>query len=401
MSLLPVAEALARILSGVTVLASERVPVSDVCGRVLAEDITAPRDQPPLAMSAMDGYAVRAADLVSMPVTLTQTGVAPAGQVFDGTLGCGETVRVFTGAPLPEGADCVIMQEQARSDGTQITFSKPADAGQFVRPVGTDFRAGETVLHKGRQLSVRDVALAAALNQPMLAVSVKPKVAILATGDELLQPGSEPLPHQVISSNNFGIAAFVTHHGGIPIDLGIARDTKASLADALAQAAGADILVTLGGASVGDHDLVRPVLESCGMRLDFWKIAMRPGKPLMFGKLGAMRVLGLPGNPVSTLICAEVFLKPLLRALLGNNPLTDETERARLGAELLANGKRQAYLRATLKTSEDGLAVVTPFAGQDSAQLANLARADCLILQPAGGPALPVGAIVEILRISF
>ena len=209
------------------------------------------------------------------------------------------------------------------------------------------------------------------------------------------------MPHQIISSNNFGIAAFVTRHGGIPIDLGIARDTKTSLADALAQATGADILITLGGASVGDHDLVRPVLESCGMRLDFWKIAMRPGKPLMFGKLGAMRVLGLPGNPVSTLICAEVFLKPLLRAFLGNHPLTDEPENARLGAKLPANGKRQAYLRATLASSNDGLAVATPFADQDSSQLANLARADCLILQPAGGPALAVGTIVEILRISF
>ncbi|MBN8996970.1 MAG: molybdopterin molybdotransferase MoeA [Rhizobiales bacterium] len=400
MALLPVSEAVSRIVSGICPRPAETVPLNLSPGRRLAEPLAALRSQPPFPASAMDGYAVRSADAVS-GAELKVIGMAAAGHGFRGSPGAGECVRIFTGAPVPEGADAVLIQEDATVlPGDRIRVGEALPAGRNVRAAGLDFRQGDVLLEAGRTMGMREVALAAALGHGTVPVRTRPRVAILATGDELVSPGEIPGPDQIIASNAVGIAAFVAAAGGEAIDLGIAADTRSSLAGVFARTRelSPDVLVTLGGASVGDHDLVQEALKAAGMELDFWKIAMRPGKPLMFGRLGETRVLGLPGNPVSSLVCAVLFLGPLLSALLGEPP-RDRTEAAILGADMGENDQRQDYVRATLTESPDSLPIVTPYPRQDSSMLATLARSDCLVIRPPFAPPASAGTLCRILRL--
>lgn len=395
--MIPVEEALTRILGGAKPLGPEQVGLADALGRTLAADVAARRTQPPAAMSAMDGYAVRGTDVAKLPAVLTQVGSVPAGQNYPHALKPGECVRIFTGAPLPEGADTVVIQEDTEVSGARVTM-KDARAGKHVRKAGIDFREGEVVLRAGRVLTPRDVGLAAAANVPWLSVARRPRVAILPTGDEVVMPGEPVGPNQIVSSNGPALAAFVRACGGEPLLLGVAPDDARALQAMVAAARGVDLLVTTGGASVGEHDLVRDALGAEGMTLDFWKIAMRPGKPLIFGRLGAVPVLGLPGNPVSTLVCAAVFLRPLLAALLGSAPRAHEARAtAKLAVPLAANDRRQDYIRATLSRDASGVLAVTPFPLQDSSMVSVLAQADALIVRKPSDPAAKAGDLVEIL----
>lgn len=396
--MIPVAEAVARIVAAFAPLPAETVPLAAARGRVLAADAAARVTQPPFAVSAMDGYAVRAADTARPPVTLQEIGRVPAGERFTGAVGPGETVRLFTGARVPDGADAVVIQENATADGARIVVRTRAAAGAFVRPAGLDFRAGEVGLAAGRRLDARAIGLAAAMNLPWLPVRRRPRVALLATGDEIAMPGEPVGENQIVSSNALALRAVVEGCGGEALDLGIARDDRDSIRRHAAGARGADLLVTMGGASVGEHDLVRSALDGAGLSLDFWKIAMRPGKPLMFGALGETRLLGLPGNPVSSLVCALVFLRPALGRMLGLGTGTaPETRTATLGRDLAANDERQDYLRAALAPGEGGALVATPFARQDSAMLSLLAQAGCLVVRPPHAPAARQGDAVAII----
>ena len=398
--MISVEEALGRILAGLadrTPLAAEDILLSDGLGRVLAEDIRARVTQPPTAMSAMDGWAVRAADVAAVPATLRRIGAVPAGAHYDGMVGPGETVRIFTGAPVPRGADTIVIQEDADQDGDRVVVREGAPKGTYVRPAGLDFVAGAVGLTAGRRLTARDIGLAAAMNHPWLRVRRRPRVAILATGDEIVRPGDPIGPNQIVSSNALALSALIKSVGGDPIMLGIAPDESAALRRMAAGAQGADLLVTTGGASVGEHDLVRSGLAPDGLALDFWSIAMRPGKPLMFGRLGSVPLLGLPGNPVSSLVCGMVFLKPALEALLGLAPAQELRQTARLATDLKANDRRQDYLRARLHVDEDEVRQVIPFPKQDSSMLSPLAQADCLVVRPPFAPAARAGTPVEII----
>ena len=399
--LLPVEEALRRLLDDVTALPAEKIAVGEAAGRVLAAAVEARRTQPPFPASAMDGYAVRAADTVDQSTALTVIGQSIAGQRFDGAVGAGQAVRIFTGAPVPEGADAVLLQEDAEpdEDGRTVRAREAVTAGRHVRAAGLDFRVGDILLAKGRALDAAALSLAAAGNHPLLSVVRTPLVAILATGSELLPPGSEPGPDQIIASNGYGVAALARDAGARVLDLGIAPDDRGVLAERVRDAisAGADVIVTLGGASVGDHDLVREVLTGEGMALDFWKIAMRPGKPLMFGRLAETRVLGLPGNPVSSLVCAHLFLKPLL-AKLGGRPHGADMREAVLGEAMKANDHRQDYVRAAA-THEDGRLVARPFAVQDSSMLTTFAEANTLIIRAPNAAASQAGDACRVLML--
>ncbi|QGZ33327.1 gephyrin-like molybdotransferase Glp [Stappia indica] len=401
MALISVDEALSRLLGGIEPVGGETVPLASANGRVLAADLAATRTQPPFAASAMDGYAVRAADIAAVPATLKLIGEAPAGRAFTGAIKAGETVRIFTGAPLPEGSDTILIQENTERDGDLVTALESAPPGKFVRPAGLDFKAGETLLAAGTRLDYRRLALAAAMNHPVLELRRRPKVAILATGDELVEPGEQPGSDQIIASNHAGIAALVEDCGGEPLQLGIAADRREHIAEKIAgaRAAGADILVTLGGASVGDHDLVQEVLAASGMELGFWRIAMRPGKPLMAGRIEGMRVLGLPGNPVSSLVCGVLFLRPLIDALLGRPPRRRDAELLPLAADIGGNDQREDYLRARILRQDDGTERVAPFERQDSSMLATLTRADALVVRPPHAAPLPAGTPVPVLRL--
>lgn len=395
--MISVAEARARILAACPPLPAETVALSDALGRVLAEPVTARLTQPPFPAAMMDGWAVRAADVAGArpdaPVGLRRIGEAAAGRGFAGTVGPGEAVRIFTGAPLPDGADAVVMQEDCTADAATVRIPVAAKPGKFVRPAGLDFREGEAVLPAGRRLTSRDVALAASANVPWLRVRRRPRVAVLATGDEVRLPG-EPLgPGQIVSSNAIGLCALVASQGGVASNLGIARDTPESLAALAAGAEGADLLVTAGGASKGDYDLVRGVL---GGTLDFDEVAMRPGKAVLFGRAGGLRLLGLPGNPVSGAVCAVLFLRPALLALQGMAP-DERRHYARLTAALPACDARADFVRATLSHGDDGEARATPFTRQDSAMTRHLAHADALIVRPPHAAPAEPGATVEIL----
>ena len=396
--MIPVAEAVARITGAFSPLPAETVPLAAARGRVLAADVIARVTQPPFAASAMDGYAARAADIVRAPATLRQIGSVPAGARFEGALGPGETVRIFTGAPVPDGADTIVIQENVSADGDTIIVRAGAPAGRYIRPAGLDFRVGEVGVPAGRRLDARAIGLAAAMNQPWLSVRRRPRIALLATGDEIVMPG-EPLgENQIVSSGTHALKAVVDGCGGEAIDLGIARDDAESLVRLAAGARGADLLVTTGGASVGEHDLIRSALKDEGLALDFWKIAMRPGKPLMFGTVGGTRLLGLPGNPVSSLVCALVFLRPALARMLGaDEGAQPATERASLGTDVAANDERQDYLRAALGRDDSGALIATPFAKQDSSMLSLLVQAQCLIVRPPFAPAAPRGTAVKIV----
>ncbi|HSE78939.1 MAG TPA: gephyrin-like molybdotransferase Glp [Alphaproteobacteria bacterium] len=396
--MISVEEAKRRILAAFSPLAPETVSLIDALGRVLAEDVAARVTQPPLAVSAMDGYAVRAADVAKVPVTLRQIGIAPAGAAFAGTVGAGECVRIFTGGPVPAGADAIVIQEDADADGEHIAIRASAAAGNYVRPAGLDFRAGEIGLKAGRTLSARDVGFAAAMNRPWLKVRRRPRVAIVSTGDEIVLPGDPLGPSQIVSSNGPALAAFVRACGGEPIHLGVVPDSLDAIKAVADGARGADLLVTSGGVSVGEHDLVRPALEARGLTVDFWQIAMRPGKPLMFGSIGPTAVLGLPGNPVSSLVCALIFLAPALAMMLGRADADGWHVTASLGVDLPANDRRQDYLRAALSRDAVGRLVATPFPKQDSSMLSLLAKADCLVIRPPHAPQAKAGTTVDIIE---
>ncbi|MGV2976058.1 gephyrin-like molybdotransferase Glp [Roseibium alexandrii] len=399
MSLMPVSEALEKLLSGVAPLETEIVPLEAANGRYLAKPIASTRTQPPFAASAMDGYAIRHSDLKTPEAVLDVIGEAPAGHGFSGHIGPGEAVRIFTGAPVPDGADTILIQENAeRSDGRIKVLEIPVK-GAFVRAAGLDFSEGDILLNPPLKLDYRHLALAAAMNHAVLPIVKRPKVAILATGDELVRPGGTPGPDQIIASNHAGIAAMVEDCGGEPLDLGISPDEPKALAACVKRAIteDADILVTLGGASVGDHDLVQDVLGNEGMDLSFWRIAMRPGKPLMAGRLGKTKVLGLPGNPVSSLVCGLLFLKPLIAAMLGAPNGSASPKEAILAEAIGKNDRRQDYVRAMLSEDADGRLNAAPFPKQDSSMLALLAKSGGLIVRPPFAPAEPAGAAVPVL----
>jgi molybdopterin molybdotransferase len=398
---LTVEQALERITAGVRPLSPEPVPLGETRARVLAEPVIARLTQPPFDASAMDGYAVRAVDLARLPARLRLAGQSAAGHGFAGTLGAGEAVRIFTGAPVPAGGDSIVIQEEAEREGPHVLVRAFEGLGANVRSRGGDFAKGEVLLEPGRRLGPREITLAAAAGHDRLSVHSRPKVAILASGDELVEPGVVPGPDQIVCSNSYGLHAMAAAVGAVPHLLGIARDTRESLERHIAQAEGADVLVTIGGASVGDHDLVQQALVARGLELAFWKIAIRPGKPLMFGRLGEARVLGLPGNPVSALVCGRVFLVPLLKRLLGDASPAFGIEQAIAGADIERNGPRQHFMRALLEQGADGAWRATPVPSQDSSLLSPLARAGCLIVRPIGAPALSKGAQVPILRLDF
>jgi molybdopterin molybdotransferase len=401
--MIPVREARSRIVAALPLMAAETVAVSAASGRVLAEDVAARRTQPPFDVSAMDGWACRQADLGSIPAKLKPVGHAAAGGRHDGTVGAGECVRIFTGAPLPDGTDAIVIQEDADLAGDILTVREAPKPGQWIRKAGLDFAEGQVLLSAGRLLAPADVALAAAMNMPWLQVRRKPRIAVLATGDELARPGEPIGPNQIVSSNNIGLCALVEANGGVAIDLGIARDTESDLREKAAASAGCDLLLTLGGASVGEHDLIHKILGGGGKSIDFWNIAMRPGKPLMFGRVdlgngASIPLLGLPGNPVSALVCGHNFLLPAMRAMLGLD-WEIRFETAISSADLGENDKREDYLRATLQRQDDGQLVATAFGKQDSSMLRRLSDADCLIVRPPHGPAIKAGAAVPILRL--
>ncbi|MBZ9896554.1 MULTISPECIES: gephyrin-like molybdotransferase Glp [unclassified Mesorhizobium] len=400
MALLPVAAALERLLEGAAPLASESVSLLEAVDRVLAEPVVALRTQPPFNASAMDGYAVRAVDVASVPSRLSVMGVAAAGRGFDGAVGKAQAVRIFTGAPLPQGADTIVIQENVRDlGGGSIEVVEPTAEGRNIRRFGLDFSEGDILLEKGRVLDPAALSLVASANHPRVGVVKRPLVAIIATGDELLPPGSELGPDQIISSNAYGVAAAAQSVGAHALDLGIAADREEAIAALVrkAVAAGADVIVTLGGASVGDHDLIHDVLTGEGMTLGFWKIAMRPGKPLMFGRLGDIRCIGLPGNPVASLVCSQLFLKPLL-ARLGGRDFRQDIRQARLGAAMQANDLRQDYVRAVVR-QEAGMLVATPFSIQDSSMLRILADANGLIVREPSASAAAVGNACSVIML--
>jgi molybdopterin molybdotransferase len=399
-----VAEALARILdAAMPITDSETVPLERAFGRTLAADIRSTRTQPPMDVSAMDGYALRAAD-VGDGRRAKLAGESAAGRGFGRALAPGEAIRIFTGAPVPAGADTILVQEDAAVAEGMLSCAVPLTPGRHIRVAGLDFREGAIGLPRGTRLGPADVALAAAMNHPNVPVVRKPRVGILASGDELVMPGQTPGPDQIVCSNPYAVAAYVEGAGGEPIDLGIAVDTFASLEAAIlrTQSLRCDVLVTLGGASVGDHDLVQSALTRAGMKLGFWRIAMRPGKPLIHGSLGAetdapksiapMSILGLPGNPVSSIVCSILFLVPLLRKLSGDpDPAPDRSDVALLGADLKANDRRADYLRATLTRDAEGRLVATPHDLQDSSMLGIFTRSQALVLRAPFDPAAKAG----------
>lgn len=402
--LLSVRDALSRVLETATdILGEDIVPLAEGFGRTLARDLNARRTQPPFDTSAMDGFAVRAEDAARPGTALALVGQSAAGCRFSGSLAPGQAVRIFTGAPMPEGADAILIQENARFDAETLTVLEAVALGRHVRRAGLDFKEGEIGLSAGTRLNPAELALAAAMNHAHLPVAKKPVVAILATGDELVTPGVTPGPDQIVASNSFAVAAMVEAAGGVPLDLGIAGDDLSLLHTAIGQArtARADILVTLGGASVGDHDLVQKALLQAGMTLAFWKIAMRPGKPMMHGSIGAMRVLGLPGNPVSSIVGGLLFLRPLIRALCGDQRAgADPSELAELAADLPANDAREDYLRGTLAFPiGSGLPLATANRAQDSSMLRVLAGAGCLIVRLPLAPSARAGESCRIIRL--
>lgn len=392
-----IADALAVLLGPARPLPEEWTPLHEADGRVLTRPLVARRTQPPQDVSSMDGYAVRAADL---PGRLTVIGEAAAGHPFAGSLSAGEAVRIFTGGEMPAGADTVVIQEDVTREGDHVAVPAAVPAGQFIRRQGLDFTEGVAALAAGTRLNPRSLALAAAMNHPALPVHRRPRIAILSTGDELVEPGTEPGPGQVVSSNSFALAAIVRREGAEAMVLPTAPDRLDETLAAVrgARAAGADILVTSGGASVGEYDLMREVIAAEGAELGFWKIAMRPGKPLMTADLAGMRLIGLPGNPVASFVCATLFLVPLIRRLAGRADLHPQEEMAVLGEALPANDQRQDYLRARLKQDNDTVSTIA-FPVQDSSMMRLLAEADVLIVRPPFAEAAPKGAPCRILRL--
>ena len=398
--MISVEEARGRILAGLRATGAEIVPLADGWGRVTAGPVLARLTQPPRDVSAMDGYAMRAAD-AGLGAVLRLVGAAPAGHPWDGVLGTGEALRLFTGSIMPDGADAIVIQEDATRTGEAIAVNEAAVLGRHIRRAGQDFARGDVLLPAGKRLGARDIGLAAAGNHPWLSVHRRPRIAILATGDEIAMPGEPIPPGGIVSSNSHALAALVRAAGGDPVVLPVVADDRAALMAVADAVTGMDMLVTTGGASVGEHDLVQEALGARGLQVDFWQIAMRPGKPLMFGQMGQVAMLGLPGNPVSSLVCAILFLLPAIQVLSGLPPAPPPTVRARLGAEVPANDKRADHLRATLRVDADGGLVATPFPRQDSAMLRVMAQADGLVLRAAFAAKAGVGEMVDVVRLEW
>lgn len=404
MSLLPVDEALARILSTAEPQGGEHLSLASAGGRVVAEQVTAKLLQPPFDCSAMDGYALIAPQNIEYPIELRVIGESAAGKRFEGKLNEGAAVRIFTGAPMPEGADCIVIQEDTERSGDKLTIQQGLDKGRHIRRAGLDFAPGDTVLPIGRELDAPALSLAAASGNATVSVFKQPRIAILATGDELVPPGVIPGPDQIVASNSLGIAEIVRRAGGKPEDMGIIIDDPAKIESAIDRVLddGIDILVTIGGASVGDRDFVHSALKNCGVDLDFWKIAMRPGKPLMYGRKTVagktVHVIGLPGNPVSSLVCSLVFLRPLVAQLSGS-ALTADIRPARLGQPMNANDHRRDFVRSTVEQAVDGTLIVTPLPIQDSSMLSALVRSNALLIRDENAPAATVGEACTILML--
>ena len=392
--MISVDEAVQRVMRAFAPLSSETIPLSEALGRVLARDAHAAVDHPPAPISAMDGYAVRADD-ARLDAELAVIGESPAGKPFAGRVGPGETVRIFTGGVVPEGADAVVLQEDVVAHGVRVRIKEPQPPGENVRQRGLDFRVGDLLLERGRVISPRDVALLASGDFAHVEVTRKPRVAVVATGDELSRPGEPRAPGGIVASSTYALQAMIRDWGGDAVDLGIIPDRAEEFARLPDAARGMDLIITLGGASVGDHDLIQSALAPHGFVLDFWKIAMRPGKPLIFGRLNASPLIGLPGNPVSAMVCALIFVRPALFAMLGA-PYVAPVRTARLAAPLKANGKRQDYIRARFSVSKSA-AVVEPFTLQDSSMQKVFAQADALIIRRVGAPPAAAGDEVEVL----
>lgn len=399
--MISVEDALARIVGAIKPLPPEQVALTDAAGRVLAEDVSARRTQPPSEVSAMDGYAVRSDDVAEIPARLRVIGEVPAGAAFEGSVGAGEAVRIFTGAPVPAGADAIVIQENTERDGDQVAVVEgSAPKGRFVRPAGLDFTEGDVLLTAGRVLTARDIGLAASMNVPWLKVRRRPRIALLATGDEVVMPGDPLGPNQIVSSNVLALSSLIAAHGGTSTDLGIAPDSADALRTMAAGAHGNDMLVTTGGASVGDHDLVQAVLGDIGLDVDFWRIAMRPGKPLIFGHIGDTPLIGLPGNPVSSMVCAIIFLGPALRAMQGIAEDARPPITAVLDGALGENDERQDYLRAGLNWRDDGTVSASVFEKQDSSVFSGLAHADGLVIRAPFAPAAKAGDTVTVIPLA-
>ena len=397
--MLSVDDALKSVLSGVKKLNYEEISIAQAANRIIAKDLTSRLTQPPTDVSAMDGYAVRIEDLKIIPTPFNQIGESAAGRSFKGKIQSGQTVRIFTGAPIPDGADTVVIQENTEKLDNKIIVKQNTSSGNYIRKAGQDFKIGQTLIKAGTRLNSRNIALAAAMNIPWLQVIRKPQVAILSTGDELVLPGEEIKPNQIISSNSLGLAVLVESNGGVAINLGIAKDNLKSLKDIVTQITSIDMLVTIGGASVGDYDLVKSALADEGLDITFNRVAMRPGKPLIFGKIHGKPMLGLPGNPVSAGVTASLFLVPAINKMLGLKTPISITENAILGCDIDKNDNRQDYLRAKMSINSSEELIVTPFDRQDSSKLANYANAHCLILREPFSNALSKGEIVRIIRL--
>jgi len=395
--MISVDEALSRITAGLSALSDETVPLAKAYGRVVAQDVYPTRKQPPSDVSAMDGYAARSSDLADLPATLKQIGESAAGHRFNGAVGKRECVRIFTGATVPEGADTVVIQENVTADKERILINEGGTPGDHIRGAGLDFEESQVGIAANTRISERHLALLAAMGVTDVPVRRRPRIAILATGDELVQPGQPIGSDQIVSSNSLALAALISRWGGSPTDLGIARDRIDDLERAIAEARGYDALVTIGGASVGDHDLVQSTLVSQGMDLDFWKIAMRPGKPLMHGYLGDLKVVGLPGNPASSYVCAMIFLRTIVHGFLGQPKNVPPQRMVPLAMDMPKNGVRAHYMRAVLTTNTDGMETVTPLPVQDSSMLSVLAEANCLLVRPVHASPATVGDLVPVI----
>ncbi|KFC72345.1 Molybdopterin biosynthesis protein MoeA [Devosia sp. LC5] len=397
MSLLPVEDAIAAILARVPAVRPESVALADANGRVLAQTLFATHDQPPFNASAMDGYAVRAADIVPGH-RLTLIGMSQAGSGFQGAVAAGQCVRIFTGAPVPPGADAVIMQEEATVNGNLVSFTEQPKPGRSIRAIGNDFATGGALIEAGARMGPMQLAVAAAANAPTLHVAARPRIALLSTGDELVLPGSPLAPDQIVASNSFGLAPMLAPYAAEVTDHGIARDDRAALRTRLESifAAQPDVLITTGGASVGDHDIVQEILLELGVTLDFWRINMRPGKPLMFGTHGKTLIFGLPGNPVSAMVTATVFIKPALRQWLGY--AEQPSWRLPLAGPTPPNSARRHFMRAQLVHTPTGPELM-PISQTDSGHTSSLSNADMLIIQPEFDPGAQAGSIVESIQI--
>lgn len=396
--MISVTEARAKIVAALAPAGTETIPVMDALGRVLAENAVARISHPAANVSAMDGYAVRAAD-ATLNATLKVTGTSAAGHPWDGSVGPGQAARIFTGAHVPAGADTVVLQEDTSVAGDTVTINEAAMLGKHIRPRGQDFKTSETVLYAPRRISYRDVGLLAAMNLPLIPVFKRPRIGVLSTGDEVVMPGDDVKHGQLVSANGPGLCAFIAHMGATPIHLGIARDDATSLATMADAAKDLDMLITTGGVSVGDHDLIAKVLGENGLDVNFHKIAMRPGKPLLFGNLKGTPFFGLPGNPVSAMVCAILYVGPALEKMQGLEGAAPPTVKARLSVGMKANDKREDFLRATLERSGSGDLIATPYPKQDSAMITTLAKADGLIIRPPFSPAATPGEIVDVIAL--